>query len=84
MKKIITILAVFISVNGFSQMYGVAGINFANVTSDAQGTVQENSTLPSFNLGALYRFDLFKNFDLETGLSISGKGSKTTTYTNSN
>jgi hypothetical protein len=84
MKKIILSMAIVaIAQLSKSQTYLIGGVNLANITKNSEGKTEDNNALLSFNAGLLHRFDLSKVVDIETGLSITGKGSKAeTNFTN--
>lgn len=83
MKKTLMILiTVFCANYAFSQgkVYIEAGFNAANISTKSDGTVDNAKMLPSFHAGIGGTFGISKVFDIETGLFLSGKGSKTETY----
>ena len=55
----------------------------ANITKTNNGQTEKNNILPSFNAGILARFGLSETVDLESGLLLTGRGSKAETYFNS-
>ena len=63
-----------------SQVYIQGGVNLANITKTKSGETQKNNMLTTFNAGILGRFNLSTTFDLETGLLLDGRGSKSNTY----
>ncbi len=63
-----------------AQVYVQGGLNLANITNTKDGQTEENNILPSFNAGILGRFGISKVFDLESGILLTGKGSKAETY----
>lgn len=65
-----------------SQVYVQGGLNLANITETKNGDTEKNSVLPTFNAGIVGRFGISESFDLETGLLLTGKGSKAETYYN--
>ncbi len=71
-------LAAFSNVR--SQVYVQGGINLANITTTNSGQTEDNNMLTTFNAGVLCRFDLSKTVDLESGLLLTGKGSKAETF----
>lgn len=85
MKKTVSYLAfsllLFSKLNA-QQVYVQGGLNLANITNNKNGNTEKNNTLPSFNTGLMYRFGLSHDFDLETGLLFTGRGSKAETYFN--
>lgn len=84
MKKLL-LLATFIGA-GFmvkaQLFYAQGGVNFANITKDNDGNVQDANTLTSFNVGLLFRPGLSEVVDIESGLLLSGHGAKAETYFN--
>jgi hypothetical protein len=81
MKKIMAVC--LLTVTGIcakAQFYVQGGLNLANITENKEGQTEKNNWLPTFNAGVLGRFGLSDVFDLETGLLLSGKGSKAETY----
>ena len=65
-----------------AQFYVQGGLNLANITETKSGETEKNNILPSFNAGVMGRFGLSDVFDLESGLLLTGKGSKAETYFN--
>lgn len=63
-----------------AQFYLQGGLNLANISTSSSGQTEKNNMLTSFNAGFMSRFDLSDVFDIETGLLVSGKGSKAETY----
>jgi hypothetical protein len=84
MKKIILglVLTTTIALSTKAQVYIQGGLNLANITKTNDGQTENNNILPSFNLGILGRLDLASYFDLESGLLLTGHGSKAETYFN--
>lgn len=66
-----------------AQVYVQGGLNLANITKTKDGQTEDNNILPSFNAGILGRIPLTSMFNLESGLLLTGKGSKAETYFNS-
>ena len=62
--------------------YAQGGLNLANITKTSDGQTEKNAVLPTFNAGIMGRFGLSETVDLETGLLLTGKGSKAETYYN--
>jgi len=84
MKKILTLLcatALFSTANA-QLFYAQAGVNLANISSNADGDTEDNNMLASFNVGLMGRFGIAKTVDLESGILLSGHGSKAETYFN--
>lgn len=81
MKKLFLVM---VAVSGFgiakSQVYFQGGVNLANISINSAGGTEDNNMLTTFNGGIMSRFDISKTVDLETGLLVSGKGSKAETY----
>jgi hypothetical protein len=65
-----------------AQIYVQGGLNLANITKTNDGQTEKNNILPSFNVGILGRWDLDPMFALESGLLLTGHGSKAETYFN--
>lgn len=63
-----------------AQVYVQGGLNLANITNTKSGQTEENNILPSFNAGVMSRFGISEMFDLESGVLLTGKGSKAETY----
>lgn len=59
-----------------SQIYIQAGLNLSTITTNQSSETQKNTSLPTFNVGALDQFRIKGSLDFETGLLIEGKGSK--------
>ncbi|MDQ2718280.1 MAG: PorT family protein [Bacteroidota bacterium] len=81
MKKLLAIAffaGTFITAK--SQVYVQGGVNLANITKNKSGGTSSNNLLTTFNAGVLGRFNLSDVFDLETGLLLDGRGSKTNNY----
>lgn len=87
MKKVVLglILTTAVALSTKAQIYLQGGLNLANISKTTDGQTEDNNMLPSFNAGILGRFDLSPMFDLESGVLLSGHGSKAETYfTNGN
>ena len=67
-----------------AQFYVQGGLNLANITKTKDGQTEKNNLLPSFNAGFMGRFGLSDVFDLESGLLLTGKGSKAETFFSDN
>lgn len=81
MKKIMAVtLLTAMGISTKAQFYLQGGLNLANITKTTDGQTEKNNLLPSFNAGIMGRFGLSDVFDLETGLLLTGKGSKAETY----
>ena len=65
-----------------AQVYVQGGLNLANITKTNDGQTEKNNILPSFNTGVLGRVKLSSMFALESGLLLTGHGSKAETYFN--
>jgi hypothetical protein len=63
-------------------VYVQGGANLANITKNGDGDTEDNNMLPTFNVGILGRFGISKTVDLESGLLLTGRGSKAETYFN--
>lgn len=84
MKKIFLglVLTTTIALSTKAQVYIQGGLNLANITKTNDGQTEDNNILPSFNVGVLGRLELAPYFDLESGLLLTGHGSKAETYFN--
>lgn len=84
MKKIFLglVLTTTIALSTKAQVYVQGGLNLANITKTNDGQTEDNNILPSFNVGILGRLDLAPYFDLESGILLTGQGSKAETYFN--
>lgn len=84
MKKVILTVALLttITLASQAQVYVQGGLNLANITKNNDGQTEKNNILPSFNVGILGRLPLADVFSLESGLLLSGHGSKAETYFN--
>lgn len=84
MKKVLAGMAVlFICANVNAQLfYAQGGLNLANITKTNDGHTEKNNMLATFNAGFMGRFGLSKEIDLESGLLLTGRGSKAETYFN--
>lgn len=83
MKKILLIIAsalLFSTVYSQGKVFIEGGLNLANISTRSNGTVDNAKMLPSFHAGIGGTFGISKVFDLESGIFLSGKGSKTETY----
>jgi len=60
------------------------GVNFANISTTSSGKVDEAKMLTSFQAGILGDIALTDVFSFQTGLLLTGKGSKTEIYANNN
>jgi len=59
-----------------SAAYLKAGVNFANVSYNSNGEVDDASMLTSFHVGIIGDWTIAKVFGIQTGLLFTGKGSK--------
>lgn len=85
MKKLLTVVALSgIFLNAKSQTYLQGGVDLANITKTKSGATQDNNLLTTFNAGVLGRFGISRPIDLESGLLLVGRGSKSNTYFSSN
>jgi hypothetical protein len=66
-----------------AQVYVQGGLNLANITKTKDGQTEKNNILPSFNAGVLGRLEVADMFNLESGVLLTGRGSKAETYFNS-
>jgi len=84
MKKVFLTLTLLttIALATHAQVYIQGGLNLANITKNNDGQTEKNNILPSFNIGILGRLPLADVFSLESGLLLTGHGSKAETYFN--
>jgi hypothetical protein len=84
MKKVFLTLSLItaITVSTRAQVYIQGGLNLANITKTNDGQTEDNNILPTFNVGVLGRLPLADVFSLESGLLLTGRGSKAETYFN--
>ena len=82
MKKLFLglVLTTAVALSTKAQVYVQGGLNLANITKTKDGQTEKNNILPSFNVGILGRLDLDPMFALESGLLLTGHGSKAETY----
>ncbi len=85
MKKLILamVLTTTVALATQAQVYVQGGLNLANITKTKDGQTEKNNMLPSFNAGILGRLELADMFHLESGVLLTGRGSKAETYFNS-
>ncbi|RYY69045.1 MAG: PorT family protein [Chitinophagaceae bacterium] len=62
--------------------YAQGGANLANITKNGDGDTEDNNMLTTFNVGVMGRFGISETIDLESGLLLTGRGSKAETYFN--
>lgn len=84
MKKVFLglVLTTAISLSTKAQVYLQGGLNLANITKTNDGQTEKNNILPSFNVGILGRLPIADMFSIESGLLLTGRGSKAETYFN--
>ena len=84
MKKIVfgLVLTTAVAFSSKAQIYVQGGLNLANITKTNSGQTEKNNILPSFNVGLMGRFGISSTFDLESGILLTGHGSKAETYFN--
>jgi len=85
MKKVLSVLMFTTVMAGAANaqlFYAQGGLNLANITNTNSGGTEDNAVLPTFNAGLMGRFGLSKTIDLESGILLTGKGSKAETYFN--
>ena len=82
MKKLFLglLLTTTVALGTKAQIYVQGGLNLANITKTNDGQTEKNNILPSFNAGILGRLELGPMFDLESGVLLTGRGSKAETY----
>ena len=84
MKKLFLglVLTTVVALSTKAQVYVQGGLNLANITKTKDGQTEKNNILPSFNVGVLGRLPISSMFSLESGLLLTGRGSKAETYFN--
>ncbi len=85
MKKVLSLLLIttaFAGATNAQLFYAQGGLNLANITSTGSGGTEDNAMLTTFNAGLMGRFGLSKIVDLESGILLTGKGSKAETFFN--
>jgi hypothetical protein len=84
MKKVFLVmfLTVAVALGTKAQVYVQGGLNLANITKTKDGQTEKNNILPSFNVGVMGRLPLTTMFSLESGLLLTGRGSRAETYFN--
>lgn len=85
MKKVFLglFLTTAVALGTNAQVYVQGGLNLANISKTKDGQTEKNNILPSFNVGVMGRLPITSMFSLESGLLLTGKGSKAETYFNS-
>lgn len=85
MKKVFLglFLTTAVALGTNAQVYVQGGLNLANISKTKDGQTEKNNILPSFNVGIMGRLPITSMFSLESGLLLTGKGSKAETYFNS-
>lgn len=83
MKKLLLGTVMLASgITASAQVYVQGGLNLANITKTSEGHTEKNNILPTFNAGIMGRFGLSKTVDLESGVLLTGQGSKAESYFN--
>jgi Outer membrane protein beta-barrel domain len=83
MKKLLFVIALTaIAISTKAQVYVLGGLNLANITRTNDGQTEKNNLLPSFHAGIMSRFGISSMFDMESGVLLTGRGSKAETYYN--
>lgn len=84
MKKVFLglVLTTTVALATQAQVYVQGGLNLANITKTKDGQTEKNNILPSFNVGILGRLPVADMFSLESGVLLTGHGSKAETYFN--
>ena len=83
MKKLLLGTVMLASgITASAQVYVQGGLNLANITKTSEGHTEKNNILPTFNAGIMRRFGLSKTVDLESGVLLTGQGSKAESYFN--
>jgi len=85
MKKVLLglVLTTAVALGTKAQVYVQGGLNLANISKTKDGHTEKNNILPSFNVGVMGRLPITDMFSIESGLLLTGKGSKAETYFNS-
>ncbi|MFZ1371147.1 MAG: porin family protein [Ferruginibacter sp.] len=85
MKKVFLglFLTTAVALGTNAQVYVQGGLNLANISKTKDGQTEKNNILPSFNVGVMGRLPITSMFSIESGLLLTGKGSKAETYFNS-
>ena len=60
--------------------YLKGGVNFSNISTTSDGSVNNANTLTSFNVGFIGDIPLASMLSFQTGLYLNGKGSKTESF----
>ena len=83
MKKTIVIIMLMVSGKAMmAQTYIQGGLNLANISTSNDGSSEKNNLLTTFNVGLMGRFGIADYFAVETGVLLTGRGSKAETYFN--
>lgn len=84
MKKVFLTLSLItaITVSTRAQIYVQGGLNLANISKNNEGQTEKNNILPTFNVGILGRLPVVDMFSVESGVLLTGRGSKAETYFN--
>jgi len=84
MKKVLSLLMIScICFSAYSQkIYVQGGVNFANITTTKDGRTEDNKLLTTFNAGLMARIKTPGIVGFETGLLLTGHGSKAETKFN--
>lgn len=69
-------LSVIFFAQANAQVYVQGGLNLANISNSKSGSVDKNNMLPSFNAGILARTNSTDVIAVESGLLLTGRGSK--------
>lgn len=64
------------------KLYVQGGLNLANITKTTDGRTEDNNILASFNVGFMGQLEVAPAFAIESGLLLTGRGSKAETYFN--
>ena len=79
---LVLVLTTTVALSSKAQVYVQGGLNLANISKTSDGQTSDNNILPSFNVGILGRFGTSSTFELESGLLLTGHGSKAESYFN--
>lgn len=81
MKKLFFVFALTATaISTRAQVYVLGGLNLANITRTNDGQTEKNNLLPTFHTGIMSRFGISSTFDMESGVLLTGRGSKAETY----
>ena len=79
---IVVLFVTLVTIGANAQFYAQGGLNLANITNTNNGQTEKNHLLATFNAGLMGKFGISNTFDMESGILLTGKGSKAETYFN--